>query len=314
MEHAQCNLCFKLQRIIEDAKRPLQERRDAAACLRRHHQEQYLDRTLYWNLRFASQCYNDILVIIIDSMDKAKFAWPSWPWERRPHDLADLLRPRMDFTAVLAHGYTAGLFMSAETTTHGSDFCLEALSRTIEKVYQICKSTGRPFPRHLVIQSDNTVAQAKNQFVCIFLAYLVLKGYFLTANLFFLRVGHTHEDIDQFFALLVVLILRCHHYQAPQELLSFLLKELKPRFAAKQEDVFGEVVTGVRDYKQWLEPLNRTMWNAFSNRQGHEAPHSFTFKKGRDLRREEALLLKAGESLDPVFFNKLQHYFFFAQG
>ena len=95
-EHAQCNLCFKLQQIIEDATLDLKSRYQAAAQLREHQRAQYLDRTLYWNLRFASQSFSDVLVIIVDSMDKAKFAWPSWPWERRPHDLADLRRPRMD--------------------------------------------------------------------------------------------------------------------------------------------------------------------------------------------------------------------------
>ena len=99
----------------------------------------------------------------------------------------------MDFTACIAHGYTTELYMSAETVNHGSDFCIEVLCRTIQKVWEICKQTGRQFPSHLVIQSDNTVAQAKNQYVTIFLAYLVLAGIFQTTNLFFLRVGHTHE-------------------------------------------------------------------------------------------------------------------------
>ena len=39
------------------------------------------------------------------------------------------------------------------------------------------------------------------------MAWLVKAGLFETANLFFLRVGHTHEDIDQLFSILVALIL-----------------------------------------------------------------------------------------------------------
>ena len=34
---------------------------------------QYLDHTIYWNLRLASQMLGDVLVLIIDAMDKAKF-------------------------------------------------------------------------------------------------------------------------------------------------------------------------------------------------------------------------------------------------
>ena len=39
----------------------------------------------------------------------------------------------MDFTAVLAHGYCAGIFMSSETVSHGSDFTIEAICRTLQK-------------------------------------------------------------------------------------------------------------------------------------------------------------------------------------
>lgn len=46
----------------------------------------------------------------------------------------------MDFTAVMAHGYTAGIFMSNETVSHGSDFTIEAICRTLQKV----RGSGEP--------------------------------------------------------------------------------------------------------------------------------------------------------------------------
>lgn len=356
-EHAQCIFCFRMQRIIMDGSQSLEARREAAAAMQKHQRDQYTDRALYWNLRLASQVHGDVLVIIVDAMDKAKFAWPRWPWERKPKDLADLCRPRMDFTAVLAHGYCAGLFMSAETLSHGSDFCIDVLCRTIQHVQEICRRRGAPLPRHLVIQSDNTVAQAKNQWVCLWLSWLVAQGHFETATLNFLRVGHTHEDIDQFFSLIVSLILKCHHFEAPEELLAFLQKELQPKFQAKHEDpgilpapfvqgrdcmagavshvVFmrmrcapraqprklaicsmrivqscsfaqgaqrvrreelrTEIVTGLRDWQGWICGLNRTISQCFMNRQGHEAPHSFIFKLGRNLRPAERQWLGQGQ-------------------
>ena len=111
----------------------MQARKDAARDLRAHHRDQYLDRQIYWNLRLASQMYSDVLVLIIDAMDKAKFAWPAWPFDRRPKELEHLCRPKMDFTAVLAHGYMVDIFMSNETLSHGSDFAIEVLSSTIQK-------------------------------------------------------------------------------------------------------------------------------------------------------------------------------------
>lgn len=68
-------------------------------------QDQYADRCLYWALRHASRLRDNVLVIIIDSMDKTKFAWPRYPWSRISKDLADVPRPRMIFTAAIAHGF-----------------------------------------------------------------------------------------------------------------------------------------------------------------------------------------------------------------
>ena len=81
------------------------ERLDAARHLREHIRATYLDRQIYWNLRFASRSFSDVLVIIIDSMDKTKFAWPRFSFARRPHDLGDIVRPRISFTIAMAHGY-----------------------------------------------------------------------------------------------------------------------------------------------------------------------------------------------------------------
>ena len=58
-----------------------------------------------------------------------------------------------------------------------------------------CKRRGIAFPKHLVVQSDNTTAQAKNTDVAMFLAYLVFRYKSATTDLFFLMVGHTHEDM-----------------------------------------------------------------------------------------------------------------------
>ena len=193
--HAMCTTCFKLQQMIEDPKSDPGIRWKAALELKQHYRDTYLDRQIYWNLRAASRAGSNVLTIIIDSMDKAKFAWPRWPFAVRPHDLASIIRPRLTFTIAWAHGFCCDMYAAAEHVNHGSDAFLEVLCQTIQNVQKICQSQGRRFPEHLVIQSDNTVAQAKNQWVGIFLAWLVQSGYFISANLFFMVVGHTHEDI-----------------------------------------------------------------------------------------------------------------------
>jgi hypothetical protein len=145
----------------------------------------------------------------------------------------------------------------------------------------------RKFPRHIAIQSDNTVAQAKNQWVLLWLALLVKVGCFETATLNFLRVGHTHEDIDQFFSLVVSLILRCPEFQSATELLTYLEAELQPKFQAKSESLCTQVVSGVRSWQSHLCLLHRSIEHCLANRQGMLAPHSFTFKLGSSLRPSE---------------------------
>lgn len=78
-QHAQCSTCFQLQRRMNEKSATWEVRMQAAADLKVHYQNQHLDRCIYWSLRFASRASCDVLTIIIDSMDKAKFAW--WmPW------------------------------------------------------------------------------------------------------------------------------------------------------------------------------------------------------------------------------------------
>ena len=137
----------------------------------------------------------DVLTIIIDSMDKAKFAWPQYPWGRTDKTLHSFRRPRLVVTGAFAHGYGTFLFIADDDLSHGSCAFCDVLCRVLESVWSHCKRRGIAFPKHLVVQSDNTTAQAKNTYVAMFLAYLVSRYKFATTNLFFLMVGHTHEDI-----------------------------------------------------------------------------------------------------------------------
>ncbi len=74
-EHSQCQTCFDLQQIMHNGKASLAEKLQAGNALRVHHQQQYLDRCIYWSLRWFSRRGQGVLCIIIDSPDKTKFAW-----------------------------------------------------------------------------------------------------------------------------------------------------------------------------------------------------------------------------------------------
>ena len=126
-QHAQCQTCFELQQALHSRKETWLQRVQAARSLREHYRHQYLDRCIYWSMRLASQRHGDILCIIIDSMDKSKFAWPRWSFDRVPKRLEALDRPRMVLTAALAHGYCGTMHVADELLTHGSDAFCEVL-------------------------------------------------------------------------------------------------------------------------------------------------------------------------------------------
>ena len=292
-QHSQCKQCWKYQQFLHKSCRPSADKRLAAQNWRRHLQEQYHDRLVYWHLRWFSQLRSKgVLTIIIDSMDKAKLAWPQYQF-RKPKSLDSLRRPRMVVTCGIAHGYCTAFYVSDdEITSHGASAFCEVLTRLLDAVQRICTASGVPFPEHLVVQSDNTTAQAKNSETAQFLATLVGKYKFKTATLNFLIVGHTHEDIDLMFGILLAIVLRRLRFQTPDELVTNILLGMAAHIAARGEELLCEHITHVRDFKVWLCPQGLRVHNAFVTRKDIQAPHSFTYKLRMDLLPAERAALR----------------------
>ena len=54
----------------------------------------------------------------------------------------------------------------------------------------------KPLPPHLLLQLDNAASDKTNRYLFMFLSLLTALGVFITIEVGFLPVGHTHEDID----------------------------------------------------------------------------------------------------------------------
>ena len=61
-------------------------------------------------------------------------------------------------------------------------------------------------------------------------------------------VGHTHEDIDQLFALVAKYMLQKTSYQTPAEILEYIAEHLRPRVAARGEVLNAQLMMAVRDF------------------------------------------------------------------
>lgn len=136
------------------------------------------------------------------------------------------------------------IYHTIEVQTHGADFFLDVLCRLFDDVYSICRVKHYAPPTQITIQSDNTVTQEKISDTVVFLSTLVAKGIASVVLMNFLVVGHTHEDIDQLFSMILTRVLRRHRFQIPSDLLKLTQTEMQPHFEAK-----GEILrTAMLDY------------------------------------------------------------------
>jgi len=152
-------------------------------------------------------------------------------------------------------------------------------------------------PKHIVIVTDNTVAQAKNGVVALFESWLVSAHKFDTVDHLSLTVGHTHEDIDQLFAVLMHILLQYGHYETPEEMLEILCQGLREKVAAKHEQLIAKHLTSVRNWAAWLAYLDMGLSNCWANRGGLEAAHSFSYKLYQKLSTADLVWLSHDETL-----------------
>ena len=296
--HACCTTCFELRSKIYNTWSTPAEKYMWARQWRTHLQDQYHDRMVYWSLRHCSRKLDsDVLVVIIDSMDKKKAVWPRYTFDRQPHELDNKPpRPRAVLTAALAHGWCTDLILADDSLHHGASAFCEVLARVLDHVYKMSMVNGRPFPKHLVIQSDNTVAQAKNSLANCFLAHLVGTGKFVSCTLNFLMVGHTHEDVDQLFGFICKHIFRRHRWEVVEDLMGYLDAIVGPHVAQKAEECWVTKLDIVRDFDSWLAPQRVRLYGAFKTRDGFEAPHSFCYKRRVNLLSAERLQVEGQRS------------------
>ena len=158
-QHAECVECSKYSHYIHYSHASAADKQLAAKRWHEHLIAQYRDLLIYWNLRMWSRlAESDVLTIIIDSMDKTKCCWPQYTF-RLNKALDKYVRPRICITCVIAHGYCTDFYLADdEDMFHGASTLCEILTRTLERVRSICEFRGRRMPRHLIIQSDNTIA------------------------------------------------------------------------------------------------------------------------------------------------------------
>jgi hypothetical protein len=126
----------------------------------------------------------------------------------------------------------------------GANFTISILFQVLKTILSNYNASLRPHT--LQIQADNSWGENKNQWVLAFCAWLVKIGLFHEVVLSFLPVGHTHEDIDQFFSKISQAYMKAN-IPTPHAFTEFLRTQFP--------DIDIVWVTHVWDWQSWLNPF-----------------------------------------------------------
>ena len=221
-----------------------------------HLAKQYCDRVVYWSSRLASRLpmvpdgpAAATACIRMDAVDHSKLQYPKHP-ALQAKEFAGLLRPSMDCHAAICHGRGLVLALSEPFLRKDSSWCVEILAHCIHMISRTQDVRGL----EVILQADNTARECKNNCMLRFAALLVSLHQVKRVELRFLTSGHSHEDVDMFFAQMINFIERSKDVQTPADYKSLLDKFLLEGGVRPDERGFREVamVSSVRDWTHGL--------------------------------------------------------------
>ena len=155
-------------------------------------------------------------------------------------------------------GWCLNLYILDEITRHDSSCIMELLARTMEDIHTISVSTGQPMPSTLLVASDNTVREAKNQFVLRYLCNLCGRYKLRVTGLLNLRKSHSHDALDQLWGILARKIASCDKLQSPESVIAVLKSELERpglrNWIGNATRVSVVKLDGIRSWKEQYAP------------------------------------------------------------
>ena len=197
MPFAKCDFCIK-HRAKAERKRTKEAIEEDNAELRLHLQDIKAEKMMYYSNRArARRSPRMFLSIIIDGADQSKHDMPHF--KDIAHLISEIRRIKMHLYGALVHGRGAYAFTIPDHEAQGHNTTIQVLHHIL------CDLAKKgPLPKILKLQVDNTTKQNKGQFLYGYVDLLVEYGLFERVEVSFLPVGHTHEDIDQFFSRISV--------------------------------------------------------------------------------------------------------------
>ena len=171
---------------------------------------------------------------------------------------------------VKVHGIGNYVYVVDESVPGGSNLIIEILNRVLAHLDASGKLPSDP-QSVMYLQVDNC-GENKNRTMFAYLTDLVRRDVFFKVKASFLMVGHTHEDIDQFFSV-ISKHLKQLHVNCPDQ--QSLFAEMKKAFSKVDDvpEIFTFLATEMFDYCAFYDPV------IDSEISYHQEPHVFRIKQ-----------------------------------
>ena len=197
---AKCDDCYKLRKALSACSLPLR-RKELHANLDQHLYMIGGERGVYWlfSKTTSVRIQSGNLSIIIDGADNSDNALPHVCHPTKT--TSEAWKARLHLIGAIAHGPDGRpyVFTCGRHVKQGHNVTIQAL---FDVLVDQKKLRNGKLPPVLHLQLDNTTKQNKGKYLSAFLALLIHYDVFEEIRVNFLPVGHTHEDIDQFFGCL----------------------------------------------------------------------------------------------------------------
>ena len=213
---SQCVTCFLFKQLIAKCTNP-EDMKEIRAHRKHHFDTVFAERVVYHQCRnYAKDNPEEALSMILDAQTKWRTQGPTLPrevgsgfppgFEAFGQQLYGCLVHASDGDVAHLGGFFG--YMVDDSVRGGGNVTCEIIYKTLVKL-QVHRKV---WPALLDVRLDNTTKDNKNKCVFGFFGWLVLTDVFKKVRVRYLSVGHTHEDIDALFGVLMQQLYKGHCY------------------------------------------------------------------------------------------------------